>query len=109
MKKEYTYLDELTDKSKNYKVKVNVIQKARPKQSPGKKKRQQLIFEDEKGNIMRGAIFEDDIPIFEEAIQRNGEYEISDAVIAPVPVQFQKKPNEFQMNLNRRIKLIRPY
>lgn len=48
MKKEYNYLNELTDKSDKYKVKVKVIQKARPYQSPGIKKFQKLILQDDK-------------------------------------------------------------
>ncbi|KAL2936063.1 Replication protein A 70 kDa DNA-binding subunit B [Bienertia sinuspersici] len=103
IKKDYTYLDQLTDKTKQYKVKVKVIQKARPKQSPGKKKCQQLILQDDKGNTMRGAIFGDDISTFEQALERNGEYEISNAMIQPVPQQFQLKDNEYQMNFNDRV------
>ncbi|KAL2932597.1 Replication protein A 70 kDa DNA-binding subunit B [Bienertia sinuspersici] len=79
MKKEYNYLDELTDKSKNFKV---------------------------KGNTMRGAIFEDDIQIFNDAIQRNKQYEISDAIIQPVPEQYQMNQSKYQMNFNERMTLI---
>ncbi|KAL2934140.1 Replication protein A 70 kDa DNA-binding subunit B [Bienertia sinuspersici] len=99
MKKEYNYLDELTDKSRNFKVKVTVTHKAQPKQSPGKKKCQRLIMQDEKGNTMRGAIFEDDIQTFND-------YEISDAIIQPVPEQYQMNQNKYQMNFNERMTLI---
>ncbi|KAL2924819.1 Replication protein A 70 kDa DNA-binding subunit B, partial [Bienertia sinuspersici] len=94
LKKEYNYLDELTDKSRNFKVKVTVTHKARPKQSPGKKKCQRLIMQVEKGNTMRGPIFEDDIQTF------------NDAIIQPVPEQYQMNQNKYQMNLNERMTLI---
>ncbi|KAL2899519.1 Type III pantothenate kinase [Bienertia sinuspersici] len=77
MTKKYKYLDELTDKTNDYKVKVKVIEKSRPKQSPGKPARQSLVLRDEKGTTMRGIIFRSDIPLFEQAIVRDGEYEIS--------------------------------
>ncbi|KAL2903287.1 Replication protein A 70 kDa DNA-binding subunit B [Bienertia sinuspersici] len=54
---------------------------------------------------MRGAIFGDDISTFEQALERNGEYEISNAMIQPIPPQFQLKDNEYQMNFNDRVKL----
>ncbi|KAL2929500.1 Replication protein A 70 kDa DNA-binding subunit B, partial [Bienertia sinuspersici] len=106
MKKEYNYLNELTDKSKNFKVKVIVTHKARPKQSPRKKKSQRLIMQDEKGNTMRGAIFEDDIQTSNNAIQRNKQYVISDAIIQPVPEQYQMNQNKYQMKFNERMTLI---
>ncbi|KAL2941068.1 Dysferlin [Bienertia sinuspersici] len=106
MTKKYKYLDELTDKTRDYKVKVKVIEKSRPKQSPGKPARQPLVLRDEKGTTMRGIIFGSDIPLFEQAIVRDGEYEIDDAIIAPVTEQYRQKEKEFQMTFTRRMELI---
>ncbi|KAL2903167.1 Replication factor A protein 1 [Bienertia sinuspersici] len=55
---------------------------------------------------MSGIIFGSDIPPFEQAIVRDGEYEIGDAIIAPVAEQYRQKENEFQMTFNRRMELI---
>ncbi|KAL2895951.1 Replication factor A 51 kDa subunit [Bienertia sinuspersici] len=106
MTKKYKYLDELTDKTKDYKVKVKVIEQSRPKQSPGKPVRQPLVLRDERGTTMRGIIFGSDIPLFEQAIVRDGEYEIEDAIIAPVAERYRQKENEFQMTFNRQMELI---
>ncbi|KAL2927184.1 Replication protein A 70 kDa DNA-binding subunit B [Bienertia sinuspersici] len=96
MKKEYNYLDELTDKSRNFKVKVTVTHKHDLNS----------LLERKNGNTMRGAIFEDDIQTFNDAIQRNKQYEISDAIIQPVPEQYQMNQNKYQMNFNERMTLI---
>ncbi|KAL2894070.1 Replication protein A 70 kDa DNA-binding subunit B [Bienertia sinuspersici] len=106
MTKKYKYLDELTDKTKDYKARVKVIEKSRPKQSPGKPARQPLVLRDEKGTTMRGIIFGSDIPLFEQAIVRDGEYEFGDAIIAPVAEQYRQKEKEFQMTFTRRMELI---
>ncbi|KAL2937621.1 Type III pantothenate kinase [Bienertia sinuspersici] len=106
MTKKYKYLDEFTNITKGYKVKVKVIKKSRPKQSPGKPARQPLVLRDEKGTTMREIIFESDIPIIQQAIVRDGEYEIVDAIIAPVAEQYRQKENEFQMTFTRRMELI---
>ncbi|KAL2922080.1 Replication protein A 70 kDa DNA-binding subunit B [Bienertia sinuspersici] len=55
---------------------------------------------------MRGIIFGSDIPLFEQAVVRDGEYEIGDAIISPVAEQYRQKENEFQMNFTRRMELI---
>ncbi|KAL2905002.1 Replication protein A 70 kDa DNA-binding subunit B [Bienertia sinuspersici] len=102
MTKKYKYLDELTDKTKDYKVKVKVIENSCPKQSPGKPARQPLVLQHEKGTTMRGIIFGSDIPLFEQAIVRYGEYKIGDDIIALVAEQYRQKENEFQMTFNRR-------
>ncbi|KAL2929437.1 Replication protein A 70 kDa DNA-binding subunit B, partial [Bienertia sinuspersici] len=106
MKKEYTPLATLNEKSKGYKVKVKVIQKAKPKQSPGKKRYQKLLLKDDEGTVMKGAIFHDDIESFDSALKRNGEYEISSASIQVIPQQFSSKAGELQMNFNDRVKII---
>ncbi|KAL2930295.1 Replication protein A 70 kDa DNA-binding subunit B [Bienertia sinuspersici] len=92
--------------SKGYKVKVKVIHKAKPKQSPGKKRYQKLLLKDDEGTVMKGAIFHDDIESFDSALKRNGEYEISDAPITVIPEQFSSKVGELQMNFNDRVKII---
>ncbi|KAL2926468.1 DEAD-box ATP-dependent RNA helicase 7, partial [Bienertia sinuspersici] len=63
-------------------------------------------FSPNNGNNMRGIIFGSDIPLFEQAIVRDREYEIGDAIIAPVAEQYRQKENEFQMTFNRRMELI---
>lgn len=47
MKPKYTPLDKLTEKSKGFKVKVKVIQKGPPLQSPSKRRYQKLLFKDD--------------------------------------------------------------
>jgi hypothetical protein len=47
MKEKYSTFKELSDKANIHKVKIKVIEKSRPFQSPGKKKYQRLVFQDE--------------------------------------------------------------
>lgn len=131
MTKKFKYLDELTDKTKDYKVKVKVIEKSRVKQSPGKTARQPLVLRDEKvseyasflhllssnshtnvltlyitfmkGTTMRAIIFGDDIARFEQAIERDKVYEIGGATIVPVAKEYQQKENEFQMTISKKV------
>ncbi|KAL2928695.1 Replication protein A 70 kDa DNA-binding subunit B, partial [Bienertia sinuspersici] len=105
MKPLHTPLAKLTPNTKACKVKVKVIQKAQPKQSPGKKRVQRLLFKDDEGTIIKGAIFQDDIQSFEKALQRNGEYEITGVTVQAVPPQFRRKPNELQLNFNEKVKI----
>lgn len=105
MKGKYILLSELTDKTKDFKVRVKVIQKARPSNS-GTVKYQHIKFADDKGNEMRGTLFQDDMKKFELALQQGAEYEISNVPIRRVPEQYQIKPNEFQMNFNDRARVI---
>ncbi|XP_048502664.1 uncharacterized protein LOC104908456 [Beta vulgaris subsp. vulgaris] len=80
MKPEKTYLDKLTPTTKAYKVKVKLKEKSRTLISPHKKTRyQQLIFEDEKGNTMRGALFENQIDEFENVFKH--EHDVPPAYI----------------------------
>ncbi|KAL2929617.1 BEACH domain-containing protein lvsA, partial [Bienertia sinuspersici] len=80
----------LTEKSKDYKVKVKVIDKTRP------------------GNTIRGTLFGNDIESFKQALQINGEYKISGFPFQQVLVEHQKKPNEYQIMFDERAK-ITPY
>ena len=48
MKEKYSTLHELTNISAVHKVKIKVIEKSRPFESPGKKKYQRLLLQDEK-------------------------------------------------------------
>ncbi|KAL2897602.1 Phototropin-1 [Bienertia sinuspersici] len=105
MKPEYTSLNKLTDKSKDYKVKVKVIDKNRPLQTPKKTRYQRLVLKDDEGNTIRGTLFGNDIESFEQALQKNGEYEISGAPIQQIPVEHQKKPNEYQIIFNERARI----
>ncbi|KAL2894877.1 Replication protein A 70 kDa DNA-binding subunit [Bienertia sinuspersici] len=105
MKPEPKKLKELDDKAANYKVKVKVIHKAPPQQSPNKKRFQRLILKDEEGYTMKATLFEKDIERYEEALKRNGEYEISNATIAQTPAQHASHPSEYQMTINSRARI----
>ncbi|XP_074295872.1 uncharacterized protein LOC141623654 isoform X2 [Silene latifolia] len=105
MKPKTAYLDELTAKSKDYKVKVRVLEKRRPKTSPDKKVLyQSLLLQDDKGTKMRGALFADQVEIFEDAIKRNRVYEITNAPISPVKPEWKTNPTDldYQMTFGRR-------
>ncbi|KAL2905955.1 Replication protein A 70 kDa DNA-binding subunit B [Bienertia sinuspersici] len=105
MKPEYTSLNKLTDKSKDYKVKVRVIDKTQPLQTPKKYRYQRLVLKDDEGNTIRGTLFGNDIESFEQALRRNGEYEISGAPVQQVRVEHQKKPNEYRITFNETAKI----
>ncbi|KMS97346.1 hypothetical protein BVRB_6g155910 [Beta vulgaris subsp. vulgaris] len=99
MKPEKTYLDKLTPTTKAYKVKVKLKEKSRTLISPHKKTRyQQLIFEDEKGNTMRGALFENQIDEFENVFKHEHEYEIANAPLKPVVGRYATRPDDCQMS-----------
>ncbi|XP_056685476.1 uncharacterized protein [Spinacia oleracea] len=82
MKPERVYLDQLTEKSKGYKVKVKVVEKGPERNSPSKGILfQGLVMEDDKGNRMRAALFGNQIDVYKEAIEHLGSYEIANATI----------------------------
>ncbi|KMT07694.1 hypothetical protein BVRB_6g148170 [Beta vulgaris subsp. vulgaris] len=99
MKPEKTYLDKLTPTTKAYKVKVKLKEKSRTLISPQKKTRyQQLLFEDEKGNTMRGALFENQIEEYETVFKSNQEYEIANAPLKPVLGRYATRDDDCQMS-----------
>ncbi|XP_010691528.1 replication protein A 70 kDa DNA-binding subunit D-like [Beta vulgaris subsp. vulgaris] len=99
MKPEKTYLDKLTPTTKAYKVKVKLKEKSRTLISPQKKTRyQQLLFEDEKGNTMRGALFENQIEEYESVFKSNQEYEIANAPLKPVLGRYATRDDDCQMS-----------
>ncbi|KAK9698416.1 hypothetical protein RND81_08G102800 [Saponaria officinalis] len=104
MKPRSVYLDELTNTSKNYKVKVKVLEKRRPRTSPGKVVYQTLLFEDDKGSKMRGALFNDQVNMYEDAIKQNKIYEITNAPISPVKPEYKSNPADldYQITFNHR-------
>ncbi|KAK9733504.1 hypothetical protein RND81_04G071500 [Saponaria officinalis] len=93
MKPRSVYLDELTNTSKNYKVKVRVLEKRRPRTSPGKV-----------GSKMRGALFNDQVSIYEDAIKPHKIYEITNAPISPVKPEYKSNPTDldYQITFNHR-------
>ncbi|CAO2826094.1 unnamed protein product [Amaranthus hypochondriacus] len=102
MQQDYTFLANLTDRSTLYRVKVRVIEKSRPFQSPEKKKYQRLVLQDTQGSVMKATLFEDDITAYDTIIKQNYEYIISNATIKPVDPRYQTRENEFQMTINNR-------
>ncbi|KAL2935280.1 Replication protein A 70 kDa DNA-binding subunit B, partial [Bienertia sinuspersici] len=78
MKPEYKPLKELNDKTLKYKT---------------------------KGFTMKGALFDSDIEKYAEALERNGEYELSNAIISAVPPQHASKPNEYSIIINARAQI----
>uniref|UniRef100_A0A803LS82 Replication protein A subunit n=1 Tax=Chenopodium quinoa TaxID=63459 RepID=A0A803LS82_CHEQI len=97
----YVYLDELNSSSKNYSVKVKVVEKSRPKTSSKKGVLfQNLLLSDEKGNKMKAALFGEQVDSFNEAIVYNGQYLISNAPIKLIEERWRNNSNElpFQMS-----------
>ncbi|KAH9625530.1 hypothetical protein KSS87_020327 [Heliosperma pusillum] len=76
MKAEKVHLDELTGKSRNYKV---------------------------KGHKMRAALFGEQVEMYKEAIVYNGNYEIVNAPIKPMDERWKKDASElnYQMSFGR--------
>ncbi|KAL2942678.1 Replication protein A 70 kDa DNA-binding subunit B, partial [Bienertia sinuspersici] len=105
MKPEYKPLKELNDKTQKYKTKVKVIHKSTPQQSPNKTRYQRLLLKDDEGFTMKGALFDTDIEKYAEALERNGEYELSNATITAVPPQYASKSNEYSMIINARTEI----
>ncbi|KAK9665185.1 hypothetical protein RND81_14G096100 [Saponaria officinalis] len=93
MKPRSVYLDELTNTSKNYKVKVRVLEKRRPRTSPGKV-----------GSKMPEALFDDQVNIYEDAIKQNRIYEITNAPISPIKPEYKSNPTDldYQMTISNR-------
>ncbi|KAL2900092.1 Keratin type I cytoskeletal 19 [Bienertia sinuspersici] len=105
MKPEYKPLKELNDKTQRYKTKVKVIHKGSSQQSPNKPWYQRLLFKDDEvcqGFTIKGALFVSDIEKYTEALERNGEYELSNAMISAVPPQHASRSNEYSIIINAR-------
>ncbi|KAL2932435.1 Replication protein A 70 kDa DNA-binding subunit B, partial [Bienertia sinuspersici] len=54
---------------------------------------------------MKGTLFDSDIEKYAEALERNGEYELSNAMISAVPPQHASKPNEYSIIINARAQI----
>ncbi|KAL2897624.1 Replication protein A 70 kDa DNA-binding subunit B [Bienertia sinuspersici] len=54
---------------------------------------------------MKGALFDTDIEKYAEALERNGEYKLSNATVTAVPPQYASKPNEYSMIINARTEI----
>ena len=55
---------------------------------------------------MKATIFGANIEAYVEALQRKGEYEISNATIKKVPDQYASRENEYSMTVNKAAKII---
>ena len=49
---------------------------------------------------MKATIFGNDIESFSEALQRNGEYELSNAVVSPVAAKYAIRSKEYSLIIN---------
>ena len=49
---------------------------------------------------MKATIFGNDIESFSESLQRNGEYELSNAIIKPVDAKYAMRSNEYSLIIN---------
>ena len=54
---------------------------------------------------MKGALFNNDIEKYAEALQRKGEYELDDVTVNRVPEEYATHPNEHSMVINDRAKI----
>lgn len=52
---------------------------------------------------MQAAIFGGDIEMYADAIKINGEYEIGNAPIKPVPPEFREQAGDYQMNFSGKV------
>ncbi|KAL2897448.1 Replication protein A 70 kDa DNA-binding subunit B [Bienertia sinuspersici] len=111
MKPEYKPLKELNDKTLKHKTKVKVIHKSSPQQSPNKPRYQRLLLKDDEVHILNAgihnerSIFDSDIEKYAEALERNGEYELSNAMISAAPPQHASRPNEYSIIINARAQI----
>ena len=54
---------------------------------------------------MKGALFDNDIDWYAEALQRKNEYELDDALIKHVPADYITRPNEYSIVINDHAKI----
>uniref|UniRef100_A0A803N213 Uncharacterized protein n=1 Tax=Chenopodium quinoa TaxID=63459 RepID=A0A803N213_CHEQI len=103
MKLEPVYLDELNTQSKDYKVKVTVAEKGRTREFPQKPGLlfQTFIKEDERKNMMRCSLFEEQIQAYEDILKPTRKYEIFIAPIGVINDQYKFNIEElpYQMTI----------
>ncbi|KAK1288439.1 hypothetical protein QJS10_CPA10g00705 [Acorus calamus] len=93
---------EINESTKDWKIKVQLLQKLEPKVAKNKTTTfQTILFVDEKGDKIQAKVFNEDIAIFDSLIRTNEVYFISNATVQQVPAQYRCVDNENQLIFNR--------
>ncbi|KAK1317500.1 hypothetical protein QJS10_CPA05g01367 [Acorus calamus] len=101
-----TLLSAINDTTTNWKIKVKVVRKLSPRLSRNANREfQNVIFEDEKGNMIQGILFNQQIKQFERTILLNHNYYISGAKVQKIAKTFRMVDNEYQLVLQRETKI----
>ncbi|KAK1283891.1 hypothetical protein QJS10_CPB21g00602 [Acorus calamus] len=97
------YLHELNESIKNWKIKLQVIEKCPPRISKrGNTKFQNYILTDVKklvcqGKMIQATIFKAYIKQFSEALSVNDVYNLSNARILKIPQEYRLVDNDYQI------------
>ncbi|KAK1317419.1 hypothetical protein QJS10_CPA05g00956 [Acorus calamus] len=92
------YLHELNESTKNWKIKLQVIEKCPPRISKrGNTKFQNYILTDVKGKMIQASTFKAYIKQFSEALSVNDVYYLSNAKILKIPQEYRLVDNDYQI------------
>ncbi|KAL8129332.1 hypothetical protein V2J09_018487 [Rumex salicifolius] len=95
------YLNSLVMKSKEHVVRVKVIHKRTSPPKEGKQTFQRLLLVDEMGQTMRAALFGHNVDYFDDIIDVEACYDISNVVVARINFnRHEHYPDEKQMHIN---------
>ncbi|GFZ11310.1 hypothetical protein Acr_22g0007080 [Actinidia rufa] len=98
-----SFIDDINPQSRNWTVKVQVLEKSYPRNSPSSPTRyQRLILGDVKGGRVQASIFSNDIELYEKTLSLFSSYYVSNAIVRPITVTHQVVPHQFQWIINSR-------
>ncbi|KAK1303387.1 hypothetical protein QJS10_CPB11g01438 [Acorus calamus] len=104
--KEDVLLSAINEATKNWKIKVQVVQKLPPRISKNQNSKfHTIIFADEQGKMIQGTIFDEQIRQFDKTIQLNHNYYLSDAKIQRIPEKYRYVDHEYQLILEKQTKI----
>ncbi|KAK9756643.1 hypothetical protein RND81_01G111700 [Saponaria officinalis] len=102
MKPEKKLVKDLNDKTGPHSIRVKVINKTNTQNSPTNKSLnyQRITFQDEEGSKIKTTLYNDEIKAYEDIIQNQMEYEISNAKIRPMPEKYRTNPDDHPYQLS---------
>ncbi|KAK9698910.1 hypothetical protein RND81_08G139900 [Saponaria officinalis] len=102
MKPEKKLVKDLNDKTGPHSIRVKVINKTNTQNSPTNKSinYQRITFQDEEGSKIKTTLYNDEIKAYEDIIQNQMEYEISNAKIRPMPEKYRTNPEDHPYQLS---------
>ncbi|KAK1294421.1 hypothetical protein QJS10_CPA16g00149 [Acorus calamus] len=104
-KKEFCIMD-INQTTKNWKIKVQVLEKLPPKKARNSPTEYQtIILADAKGSKIQAKLFNEDIKFFDNHINTNQIYYISDATVQHIDEKYRLVQNERQLKFNRYTKV----